>query len=163
MTFPSIPENVDFGQHDEIDGLEGIVRRRLNGRVRDFRLLLQDNGLILQGYAFTYHAKQLAQHAIMKATRLPIIANEIEIGAFLLRVVLKNDERPRRNARCLPLQAAADSELSDVWPFSHTQNSLLWRKHEVHGHVRTRPHSVEVQDTTTARDGWLRKCSREVT
>ena len=79
MTFPSIPENVDFGQHDEIDGLEGIVRRRLNGRVRDFRLLLQDNGLILQGYAFTYYAKQLAQHAIMQATRLPILANDIEV------------------------------------------------------------------------------------
>lgn len=82
MTFPSIEEDVDFGQQEVIDNLEGNVRRRLNGRVRDFRLLLQDNGLILQGFAFTYYAKQLAQHTIMQATRLPILANEIEVGAF---------------------------------------------------------------------------------
>ncbi len=56
----------------EIPNLERIVRRRLNGRVREFRLLLEDNGLILQGYAVTFYAKQLAQHTIMKATRLPI-------------------------------------------------------------------------------------------
>ena len=85
MTLPSIDEDVDSGQQeviDNINNLEGNVRRRLNGRVRDFRLLLQDNGLILQGYTFTYHAKQLAQHTIMQATRLPILANEIEVGAF---------------------------------------------------------------------------------
>ena len=80
MTFPSIKDDTDFASQDDIDNLEGNVRRRLNGRVRDFRLLLQDNGLILQGYAFTYYAKQLAQHAIMKATRLPILANDIEVG-----------------------------------------------------------------------------------
>jgi hypothetical protein len=79
MTFPSIEDDVDFASQDEIDNLEGNVRRRLNGRVRDFRLLFQANGLILQGYAFTYYAKQVAQHAIMQATRLPILANEIEV------------------------------------------------------------------------------------
>jgi hypothetical protein len=79
MTFPSIENDVDFVSQDELNNLEGNVRRRLNGRVRDFRLLLQDNGLILQGYAFTYYAKQLAQHAIMQATGLPILANDIEV------------------------------------------------------------------------------------
>ena len=79
MTFPSIEDDVDFASQDELNNLEGNVRRRLNGRVRDFRLLLQDNGLILHGYAFTYYAKQLAQHAIMQATRLPIFANDIEV------------------------------------------------------------------------------------
>lgn len=79
MTFPSIDDDLDIVLRDEIDNLEGNVRRELNGRVRDFRLLLQAEGLILQGYAFTYHAKQLAQHAIMQATRLPILANDIEV------------------------------------------------------------------------------------
>ena len=79
MSFPSIEDGVDFASQDEMDNLEGNVRRRLNGRVRDFRLLFQDNGLIMQGYAFTYYAKQLAQHAIMQATRLPILANDIEV------------------------------------------------------------------------------------
>jgi hypothetical protein len=43
-------------------------------------LVLQHDGLILQGDALTYYAKQLAQHAIMKETRLPILANEIEVA-----------------------------------------------------------------------------------
>jgi hypothetical protein len=79
---PSIEDDIDLASPDESDNLERNVRRRLNGRVRDFRMLFQDNGLILQGHAFTYYAKQLAQHSIMKATRLPILANEIEVRAF---------------------------------------------------------------------------------
>jgi hypothetical protein len=79
MTFPSIEDDVDFASQDAIDNLEGNVRRRLNGRVRGFRLLLQDNCLILEGFAFSYHAKQLAQHAIMQAPRLQILANDIEV------------------------------------------------------------------------------------
>jgi hypothetical protein len=79
MMFPSIEGDADFASQKDINNLEGKVRRRLNGRVCDFRLLLQDNGLILQGYAFTYYAKQLAQHTIMQATRLPILANDIEV------------------------------------------------------------------------------------
>jgi hypothetical protein len=75
MTSPSIENDVDFVSQDELNNLEGTVRRRLNGRVRDFRLLLQDNGLILQGYAFTYYAKQLAQHAVMQATGQPYWPN----------------------------------------------------------------------------------------
>jgi len=80
MMLPSIDVDVDFASQDEIDRIAGIVRRRLNGRVRGFRLLLQDDGLILQGYAFSYYAKQLAQHAIMQTTRIPILANEIEVA-----------------------------------------------------------------------------------
>ncbi len=75
-----IEENVAFPRQDEIDRLEEHVHRRLNGRVRDFYLLVQGNGLILQGHAPTYYAKQLAQHAIMEATRMPILANDIEVS-----------------------------------------------------------------------------------
>jgi hypothetical protein len=80
MNSQTIEEDVGFCQQGEIDRLEGTVQWQLNGRVRDFRLLLHDNGLILQGYAFSYYAKQLAQHAIMQATRLPILANDIEVN-----------------------------------------------------------------------------------
>ena len=44
------------------------------------RLVVVDKGLILRGYAHTYYAKQLAQHWVMEATRLPILANEIEVS-----------------------------------------------------------------------------------
>ena len=79
MSYQIIAEDVGFRQQDEIDRLEINVQRRLNGRVRDFRLLVHPDGLILQGSTATFHAKQLAQHAIMEATRLPILANDIEV------------------------------------------------------------------------------------
>jgi hypothetical protein len=63
----------------EISQLETHVQSRLNGRVRYFRLVIRGCGLILTGRAATYYGKQLAQHAVMEATSLPILANEIEV------------------------------------------------------------------------------------
>ena len=63
----------------EVERLELQVQSRLGSRVRDLRLIAGAQGLILRGRALTYHAKQLAQHALMTATRLPILANEIEV------------------------------------------------------------------------------------
>jgi hypothetical protein len=63
-----------------LDQLENRVQVRLCGRIRNLRILLHDDGLVLCGFARTYHAKQLAQHAVMTETQLPILANEIEVG-----------------------------------------------------------------------------------
>jgi hypothetical protein len=59
--------------------LESQLLRRLGGRMRDLRIILRHNGLILQGRSGTYHAKQLAQHAAMELTGLPVLANDIEV------------------------------------------------------------------------------------
>jgi hypothetical protein len=59
---------------------EEHVRCHLVGRVHNFQLLLEPRGLILRGHAHTYYAKQLAQHAVMETTRLPIQANEIDVS-----------------------------------------------------------------------------------
>lgn len=59
--------------------IEANICGFLSNRVRDFRLLLCDEGLILTGWAKTYYAKQLAQHAVMEAVDLPICANEIKV------------------------------------------------------------------------------------
>jgi hypothetical protein len=61
------------------EDLELVLHSRLGSRIRDLRVLLRPNGIVLQGYAATYHAKQLAQHAVMEATRLPLLANDIEV------------------------------------------------------------------------------------
>ena len=61
------------------EDLELVLHSRLGSRIRDLRVLLRPNGIVLQGYASTYHAKQLAQHAAMEATRLPLLANDIEV------------------------------------------------------------------------------------
>ena len=63
----------------EMEQLETRVESRLNRRVQHFRLVVRGCGLILTGHARTYYAKQLAQHAVMEATGLPILANEIQV------------------------------------------------------------------------------------
>ncbi len=67
----------------ELEQLEARVLARLSGRVRNFRLVACGCGLILTGQVPTYYAKQLAQHAVMAATALPIVANEIRVGGGL--------------------------------------------------------------------------------
>ena len=67
----------DGPRSSDIGAIETHVQSRLHGRVRDLRLVAGEGGLILQGHAHTYYAKQLAQHAVMEATDRPIAANEI--------------------------------------------------------------------------------------
>ena len=64
---------------DDASCLETLVQRRLGARVRKLRVIIQHNGVVLQGLASTYYAKQLAQHAAMDLADLPILANEIEV------------------------------------------------------------------------------------
>jgi hypothetical protein len=63
----------------DLELLENRVQARLYGRVRHLRLDRVGDGIVLRGVARTYHAKQLAQHAVMSETDLPIHANEIEV------------------------------------------------------------------------------------
>jgi hypothetical protein len=63
--------------HQEL--LEALVQRRVGSRVRDLRIVMRPDGLILQGRTATYHAKQLAQQVAMELAPLPILANDIEV------------------------------------------------------------------------------------
>jgi hypothetical protein len=75
MTSPVIAEPISPG----IEQLELLVQRRVGNRVRDLRIIEHPNGVILQGRATTYHAKQLAQHAAMEMAGRRILANDIEV------------------------------------------------------------------------------------
>jgi hypothetical protein len=55
------------------------VACRLGTQVRDFAIVLTDDGVLLRGRTETYYAKQLVQHAVMNAITTPIVANEIEV------------------------------------------------------------------------------------
>lgn len=59
--------------------LEIHIQTQLSGRVRGIRVVRRDNGFVLQGRTPTYYAKQLVLHAVMQATSLPILADEIEV------------------------------------------------------------------------------------
>lgn len=62
-----------------LEHLEVLLRRRLGGRFHDLRVVLRPGGVVLRGRTPTYHAKQLAQHAAMALSGLPILANDIEV------------------------------------------------------------------------------------
>jgi hypothetical protein len=63
----------------EEERLENMLTHRLGSRVRGLRVILTQEGLILQGRAATFHAKQLAQHTAMEVASLPILSNDIEV------------------------------------------------------------------------------------
>jgi hypothetical protein len=72
----NVVEEEIFSQEER---LEALMQRRLGNRIRGLRVQLQPDGVILHGRTATYHAKQLAQHAVMELGNLPILANDIEV------------------------------------------------------------------------------------
>ena len=65
---------------DPIAAAENRIIVRLGNRVRDFKIISTEDGLILQGRTTTYHAKQIAQHNVMEELEgHQILANEIEV------------------------------------------------------------------------------------
>lgn len=66
-------------QAEEIARLEAHLQGRLGHRVRRLRLLPRGRGVVLHGYAPSYHAKLLAQDVFQKESQLPLMANDIEV------------------------------------------------------------------------------------
>jgi hypothetical protein len=79
MICAACEESIDSTLSPELERLHAHVQGRLGGQVRNLRLFLRGNGLVLQGRARTYYVKQLAQHMVMQAAEYPIQANEIEV------------------------------------------------------------------------------------
>ena len=63
----------------DLDRLEALVRGEVTGRVRDLRLELHGEGLVLRGYARSYYAKQLAQTVVLEVLGKTLLVNEIEV------------------------------------------------------------------------------------
>jgi hypothetical protein len=63
----------------EIDRLATRTGAMLRGRVTGLRIEVRGGGVVLRGTASSFYAKQLAQHAVMSGTDLPIVRNEIEV------------------------------------------------------------------------------------
>jgi hypothetical protein len=60
--------------------IEGHVNRAASGRIRDLHVVYSDEKIILQGRSRTYHAKQLAQQAVLDLTDgHPLLANQIVV------------------------------------------------------------------------------------
>ena len=61
---------------------EAILKQRLRGRVRELRVLVRADGVVLRGAAANYYGKQMAQHYAHKLLGVPILANEIEVRSL---------------------------------------------------------------------------------
>src|SRR5262245_54398307 len=83
MTSPTTVEqaNQPSPPQHERDQLQVHLQGQLNGRGCDFRAAPRGRGLILRGRSRSYYGKQSAQHAVMEAVILPIVANESDLAA----------------------------------------------------------------------------------
>jgi len=65
---------------DLAERLEGLIERKACGRIRDLHVICLDGMIILQGRSRTYHAKQLAQEAVLDLTGgQAALANQIVV------------------------------------------------------------------------------------
>jgi len=61
--------------------IEGHVNRVANGRIRDLHVDYTDDRILLRGRSRTYHAKQVAQQAVLDLTDgYPLLANQIVVS-----------------------------------------------------------------------------------
>jgi hypothetical protein len=67
-----IPSPLGLGRsqstNDLAERLEGYIEQIARGRIRDLHVVCSDDVIILQGRSRTYHAKQLAQQAVLDLT-----------------------------------------------------------------------------------------------
>jgi len=71
-TFDSGMDARRSGRTRNVEGLaerlEGDIERRASGRIRDLHVVCSADSIVLQGRSRTYHAKQLAQQAVLDLT-----------------------------------------------------------------------------------------------
>jgi hypothetical protein len=60
--------------------LTASVQERTGRRVRDLRIELLPEGIVLRGHAATYHVKQLAQHGVRDLLPHVELRNAIVVG-----------------------------------------------------------------------------------
>jgi hypothetical protein len=79
----SEPRQLGFynGEAGLAQRIEGHIERRACGRIRDLQVVCSDEIIILMGRSRTYHAKQLAQEAVLDFTDgHPALANQIVVS-----------------------------------------------------------------------------------
>jgi hypothetical protein len=65
---------------DLAERIEVYIERKACGRIRDLHVVCSGDMIILQGRSRTYHAKQLAQEAVLDLTEgRPVLANQIVV------------------------------------------------------------------------------------
>jgi osmotically-inducible protein OsmY len=63
----------------DVEKAKETLLQHLRGRVWDLSVEVRDGHLVLKGRAFSYYAKQLAQHTAMRTLSQPTVRNEIQV------------------------------------------------------------------------------------
>lgn len=64
-----------------VERLEGHIENKIGGRIRDLRVELTEDRIIIKGKARSHHAKQLAHEAALDLTDgTTILANHITVS-----------------------------------------------------------------------------------
>lgn len=71
--------NRDSPPNRDPQQVEATLRQLLGRRVRDLRVLIDQETVVLRGQTTTFYGKQLALHLARQAIGLPVTANEIEV------------------------------------------------------------------------------------
>lgn len=85
---PTTRPTWNLGQHPDApplialaERLEGYIEQRACGRIRDLHVLCNGSLITLEGRSQTYHAKQLAQEAVLDLTEGQIaLVNHIVVS-----------------------------------------------------------------------------------
>jgi hypothetical protein len=67
------------GIEDLAHRVERLVHGRTGSRIRDLRVEILDNEVVLTGRSTTYYAKQLATHAVLGEVAPRFLTNSIEV------------------------------------------------------------------------------------
>ena len=65
---------------DKACKLEAALKAQLGNRVKNLRVMIEGDQLVLQGQTDTYYAKALAQETVMTISNLLVKANEIVVS-----------------------------------------------------------------------------------
>ena len=65
ITASAVGTSPDYVFGDFASFIEGQIERRAGGQIRDLHVVYGDDEIILLGRSRTYHAKQLAQQAVL--------------------------------------------------------------------------------------------------
>jgi hypothetical protein len=68
------------GLSERVSAILSKIQARTHGQVRELRVELADERVVIEGRARTYYAKQLAQHGAMDILTGQTIVNRIVVG-----------------------------------------------------------------------------------